>query len=365
METENILNNGLETLEKLRNLILEIDNCQSKVDNLENEEARLEKMILTKERQRNDEITSTLRGRKEEVSASYDAQADKIRARMKKVQGKKERLKDAKISERIDIETSDLRDENKDIKIDSKTLFRKNHVPAFCNTKLFYALFQPCSFSDIFILLLCLLLLYLAVPCGIYFFLITKKRIIYLAFIYVADVLITGGLYLFINNRTKDKYSDVIKQGRILRKQIRENRKKIRKIERSIRKDNDESTYGLEKFNKEIQELEKQEEQVGTQKKAALAEYDSTTSKVIEEEIKKRFETELKQLEEEHNQVYQTEKQLEGRILELNRQLADCYEVYLGKEFMSLDKVDGLIRIMSENGASTISEAVAIYHQQN
>ena len=48
----------------------------------------------------------------------------------------------------------------------------------------------------------------------------------------------------------------------------------------------------------------------------------------------------------------------------LEMQLASTYETYLGKEFMNLDKLEKLIKVMETKDGMVVSEALKLYKEQ-
>ncbi len=361
----NILSGGVDELNTVKESLLKLNVYKENNDVLVTEETKLEKNIQSKEKAISDEIISTTKKRKDEIDAAYNEQIDKTRTRIKKIRSKKEKSKNQKVSERIELETADLREEHRQLLAESKSIFKQNQVPSFCNTKLYYALFLPKGMGDIIIICLTLLLTLLAIPSGIYFLLLPDKEMIYLVLIYFITVVFFGGTYMLIDNNTKDKHRDSINRVRVIRNNIVNNKKKRNQIRKRILKDRDESPYGLEKFNQELQELDNEINSITEQKKDALAIFENTTRFVIGEEIKVRNQEELTVLKKEYDRVYAEIKKMEENIKLLSMGIASNYEAYLGKEFMSVEKLDLLADLMTSNNLTTISEAVAFYKQED
>lgn len=53
--------------------------------------------------------------------------------------------------------------------VETKTLFRKNKVPSFCNTYLYYALFFTKTAREFLTLFIAALICFLGIPCGVYY----------------------------------------------------------------------------------------------------------------------------------------------------------------------------------------------------
>lgn len=361
MDSQNVLSAGVEVLYEMKESILELEEYKEKFKASELEESRLEKEIFNKEKLMNEEINSTIMKRREEVLHSFDKLVDKIETRNKKVKTKKEKFKSAKMSERMKMETAELVDDNRNIKGEIKEIFRKNHVPSYCNTKLFYALFAPKGLGDLGIALLFVLLVFLLLPCGIYFFCIPERKIWQLVLIYFIDVVISIAAYVWINRKTRENHLDDILQVRTLRRSIKINKKKIKAHKKSIWKDKDESAYGLDKFNEELKEIEEQMEELLKQKKEVLSVFDNTTSLDIKNQIQERYQEGLGKLKADFERTYEDNKTFSLKVEEKSLEITKNYEGYVGKEFLPMEKLNQLIEIMESGNISTISEAMVAF----
>jgi hypothetical protein len=363
MENSNLLSGGVDTLNEIKENLLELHGYQSNYDTLLLEEDRLEKSIKNLDKDISDEIQSTTKKRRQEIEDTFDKQLDKIRAKIRKTKEKRDKRKNTKISERIEIETASLKEENNKLRQESKEIFRQHHVPSFCNTKLYYALYSPGGFVDLFIILCSLFVTLFVIPCGIYFVLLPKEKTIYLIIIYIITVLLFGGLYVFVGNHTKDKHLAEIRQGKGLRGKIRVNNKKAAIIRKNIRKDRDESTYGLENFDEELMKHEKELTDFSEQKRDALAVFNNSTSQVIATDIKGLYEEQLTTLRTEYDKARNEAAKAEDKINHLTIKIAKEYEPYIGKDLMTLDRLNALSNIIQAGSAETISEALAFYKQ--
>lgn len=363
MDGGNLLSGSVETLNEIKKNLLELRGYQTNSETLSGEEEKLEKSINSLEKSITEEIQTTTKKRRDEIEDTFDKQIDKIRTKMKRTKEKRDKRKNAKMSERIDMETAPIKGENKNLKIEAKALLQQKHIPSFCNTKLFYALYSPSCFTDLFITLIAIAVILLALPCGIYFLVLPSKKILYLIIIYVITVLIFGGLYLIIAHNTKDKYQEDIKQIKALRKNIRSNKKKIAGIKKNIKKDRDESGYGLQNFDEEITKLEKEASDILVQKMEALDTFDNTTSKVIASEIQGMNEEKLTGLKETYEKTNSEVKNNEDKIKALTIKIASEYEPLIGKDLMTVEKLDSLTNIIQAGNAGTVSEAIAVYRQ--
>ncbi|TAH68850.1 MAG: hypothetical protein EWM47_07755 [Anaerolineaceae bacterium] len=363
MDEGNLLTGGVDKLNEIKENLLELRGYQDNYENLVIEEDKNEKSIQSLEKAASDEVGAIIKKRRTEIENAYDKQLDKTKASIKKIKDKRDKRKNKKVSERINEETASLQEENRRLKLEAKTLFKQKHVPSYCNTKLYYALYYPRYFSDMAIILFALLLTLLIIPCGIYFFILPEERIFYLVLIYIITVVIFGGLYLLIGNHTKDKHSDILKQIRELRHDIINNKKKIKVIKRNIKKDRDESAYGLENFDVDLEKLDSEAAEIAEQKKEALLTFENTTTQVITSEIRKQYEEKITNLKVDNDTIIAKSAQAESKIKALTLKIASEYEPFIGKDLITLDRIESLINIIEAGNASNISEAVQFYRQ--
>lgn len=364
MDEGNLLSGGVDKLYTIKEELLDLKGYQGQYEELVEEENRINKSVQGLEKIVADEIQATVKKRRAEIESAYKKQMNKTNSRIKKIKEKRDKHKNKKVSERINEETAGLREENHKHKLDVKTLFKQKRVPSYCNTKLYYALYYPRYFSDIIIIILALLLTLLIIPCGIYFFVLTEEKILYLVLLYVVTVLFFGGVYLLIGNHTKDKHRDVLLQVRGLRHEIILNKKKIVAIQKRVKNDQDESTYGLEDIDEELGKLVQEVAEIAEEKKEALLTFENTTTQVLSSEIEKQYVDKMEGLKSEHKNITTELVQAEEKIKALTLKIASKYEPFIGKDLITIDRIDSLINIMEAGNANTISEALQ-FHKQN
>lgn len=358
---QNILSGGLDDLLLIKNKIVELNTYRDKRDDLSSRESSLERLIKVKEKEIADEITSTIRKRKDEIESAYNSQIESTRQRAKKIKNKKEKSKSEKVSQRIDEETAGLREEARLMKQEIKDLFRMNKIPRIFNNRLFYSIFTPKGLGDFGIILLVIIILLIGLPYGIYAKFLSGRNMILLFLVYVAIVIVFGGAYLLIENNVRARYAKAFQRISQLRVALRLNRRKINNIENSILKDKDESIYNLDNFNEELNELENEIKILTEQKKEALNVFETSTKQIIKDEITAMHQDELNSLKKEYGTVYVDGKETEENIKNISMDITNNYEMFMGKEFMSVEKLDSLYNIMVDQNLNTISEAIRYY----
>ena len=363
MEESNILSGGIEVLNKIKDSIIDLNSKKSRYDTLVNDENDLDKQIQILDKAVEDEIIDTTSNRRKEIEATFDKQISKSQDKIKKITGKRDKVKDSKVSERIEQETESYKKENQELKLEIKKTLKENGIPAFCNSKFFFALYFPKSFSDVIIILISVLLTFLLIPCGIYFLLLPEKETVYLVIIYFITIIVFGGLYILIGNRTKEKKRQAFLQIKDLRNKVRLNRKKVARIRKKIRKDQDESVYGLEEFDQELAVVEQEIAEIREKKNEALLNFDNNTKGVITNQIQERFAEKRSQLKKDHEKASNEVTKLDKEIKELTIHIASNYEPYIGKDMMTVDRLDSLINIIKAENATNVSEAILFYNE--
>ncbi len=363
---DNVFQDNQEYLIGARKMVSTVEDLRDDLEAAKNTQKKMTKSIAQEEKSITDEINSTLKKRKDEIADSYDKQIDANNSKIKQMQSKKDKKKNERMEARIDNETAELREQNRQLKIETKTLFKQNHVPAFCNSNFYYYLFSPKGFDEILRLFFIILAFCVCVPAVVVgVLLVTKFKegshtaacILIAALIIIVEFI----LYFIIFNLTKVKHRDSIMEGRKTRNTIRANEKAIKAIKNSIAKDKDESIYNLGKYDDKIKQLTDEGNEISGQKMDALKVFESETKQVITDEIVGRRQPKVDSMKEELKQINSKISSMEERLSGLELTLTNQYETYLGKDLCTEEKLSDLIAIMEEGSASTVSEAIKIY----
>jgi len=209
-------------------------------------------------------------------------------------------------------------------------------------------------------LVLAVVLCFLLIPYGIYL-LIPKQTVLFLVLIYFACILVFGGIYVVIGNKTRDRYVETLREGRKLRDQIHANDKRIKVITKTVKKDKDEARYDLQKFDDELAQLEQRMAEMAAKKKDALNAFETVTKNIITDEINAGSKEKIAQMtqlcEDEESEL----QELQECIKQQNIYITDCYGSYLSREFLKADKLDALAEILKNGTATNLTEAMQQY----
>lgn len=330
---------------------------------LEQEARRSSRALEAEQKTVADTIQQTVKKRREEINVTYDKEIAKAQEQLKKARSKREKAKNQGIKERIADETSELHDYNRELRLQMKTSFRQNHVPGFCNTSLYYSLYFARWMKEILTFLLFVAIVFAAIPWSVYM-MIPNRQPLYLAAVYVADILVFGGIYLKIGNMTKVQHMETLKEGRKILDQIHSNNKKINVITSTIRKDRNESVYNLEKYDDEIAQFQQELNDVAAKKKEALNAFETVTKNILQDEIEHNHKETLERLQEETQQLTEQLRVTSVEVKNRRLDVTNLYGTYLGKEFLDTAKIAELSAIVQAGKAENVSEAIAVYQNR-
>ena len=350
-------------LEDARQAVLELSDLTKEETKLQQEEARLSRLLDAEKKAVSDTVSSTVQKRREEIEKSYDSEIGKLQDKLKKTRARREKAKNQGIRDRIREETQELCDYNRELRVRMRTLFQSQHVPFFCGSGFYYSLYFPRGFREVLTFLLTFAVCFLLIPYGVYLML-PEGKTLHLALIYGAAVLIFGGIYVLVGNATKDRHLSALREGRSIRSLIAANNRKIRVITASIRRDRNESAYNLEKYDDEIAQMNQDMEQLGQKKKEALNTFENVTKTIITDEITGNSRQKLEDLAESQEEAKERLRRTETMVKEKRLFITDTYETYLGKEFLVPDKLEELRKILEEGAASNLSEAMDLYRSR-
>ena len=96
-----------------------------------------------------------------------------------------------------------------------------------------------------------------------------------------------------------------------------------------------------------------------------MEEFENTTKKDIVNEINERYEEKLSSMETELQKKKSEYDDLDDLVKKQRIYISSNYEAYLGKDFMSMDKLSELNQIMKSDSADTIAQALAVYNNRH
>ena len=165
-------------------------------------------------------------------------------------------------------------------------------------------------------------------------------------------------------DQMKVRYMDVLKEGLGIRAKIRANKKEMKVIAKTIRRDKNETIYNLQKFDDEIAQLDQDVAEINRKKKEALTTFDTVTRTIISDEITANNKEEIGRMEDDLASLSEKLRSTRTAAKEKSLFITDNYEVYIGKGYMTSEKLQALADIVRSGAASNISDAIAVYKSQ-
>ena len=370
METDNSLfNQGVDYLVQARDEIVACNELDQRQKQLHEKSEKMKKVISQEDKSIHDEINATIKKRKGEIEDSYDRQLDDSRKKMKRAQDEKNKEKSDRIDKRVDVETAGAKEKSRQLKTEMKTLFKKNHVPGFCRSGLYYSLFMPKGFKEFMLLFLMIIIGLAGIPFGMYMLfskvVLAGKPIVeasyFMTLVIAITLVIVLGIYFLIFNLTKVRHRDTIAEGRKIRNQMRANEKNIQAIKNAINKDKDESQYELGEYDDRIQQIQEELDRIAQQKQGALTEFEQQTKQEITSEINGRRLGKLEDMKRQQEAVEAESVRVAGEVKQASLAITDKYAKYLGKNICKEEALNDIINIMETEQIDTISEGLAIY----
>ncbi len=363
----NVFNENVDYLYQVQTDLEAVEQLKQELAEYKNQEKNLKKAITVEDKSIKDEIAQTIRRRKGEIEKVYDDQIDANKGRSRKVRTKRDKAKSKRVDERVSEETADLAEENRQLQVEMRTLFKAQHVPSFCRSRLYYAMFMTKRFYEFLILLAGMLIVYLGIPTIMYllsvnvFFKGSKQLTVMCTLTVSLTLFLLGLIYILILNKTKLKHYDTLLDGRSIMDRIAANKRQIKAIRNKINRDRDDSQYGLDKYDDKLAELDEELNQISRDKQEAMTIFENETKQVLTNEVNDRR---LGRLEEMKTNLEALEEQmasLNEDIQNSSLAIANNYGAILGKEFCTPVRVADLISLMEDGTADTVSEAIAAY----
>lgn len=369
-ENNNVLTGDIAALRQFRDVVDRNINSTNQVENLKNEEKRLDKEINSNKKTLKDNIDSTVKSRRNAVASKYDSEIGKEEDRLKKIKDKRSKAKEKGVKERITEETAELTAQNKELKGNIRTALKGERLPRFCGSSFYFALFFTKGASEVFFCGLMMILMCFVLPGAVYYLLPVNKdngftSKVILAATYFVVIILVVFIYLLIAGKTKKKHEDGLKNIRQLRERIQGNNRQVRKITRAIRKDNNVEVYELGDFDARIKEVEDEIKRISDEKEKALLNFDENISNDIVKEIESKEMPRINDLQKEYDETVSQKESLEEIVKETSLKISSEYEAYIGKEYTNLERIDALIKIMENGQAQTVSQAIDLYKRQS
>ena len=364
---QDLTNQKVEYLYQIRQELEDVAQLKRKLATCMEREKAMKKGLASDQKSIQEEIDRRIQIRRQELGQSYDAQLQSNKGKRKNVMQKREQTKKRRMEERMSHETEDLTQENETLRAEMKKLFRAGKLPDFCMSFWFYAVFLPSKPKEYLAFLGYLLTAYAGIPALVYqlsakvLFQTSVNHTPLCAFLTSLTVFLSGLVYVCMQNKWKVGRYDILLRGRELKDRIHENEKEIGQIRSDISKDQDDSMYGLEKYDDKLTELEDQWSEIGQEKKRALSEFEEAARKQVTQEVGEESAGALNQRREEIEYLETQHEEIEAEIRNSEQRIRDMYGSELGVEFCKEDTLEDLISLIEDGTAENVADAIAAY----
>ena len=364
---DSVFNENVDYLYQVQTDLEAVEQLRQELAEYKNQEKNLKKAIGTEEKSIQDEIAQTIRRRKNDIEKVYDDQIDANKNKSRSVRAKRDKAKSKRVDERVSVETADLAEENRQLQVEMRTLFKAQHVPSFCMSNLYYALFMTKRFYEILILLVTIMITYVGIPSLMYvlsvsiFFKDSKQVTLLCTLVVSLTLFILGLIYILMLNKIKLRHYDTLSEGRNIKDKMAANKRQMKAIRNKINKDKDDSQYGLDKYDDKLAELEEELDQISMEKQEAMKVFENETKQVLTNEVNDRRLGRLEQMKADLEAMEEQMAALDEDIQNSSLAIANNYGTILGKDFCTPARVADLISLMEDGTADTVSEAIAAY----
>ena len=359
MAEQNILTGDLAVLEQIISDIKEHKKNKEQLEKLNEIAKNLTKNIDVSERELKEEIDARVKESIASICSGYNKAIEDEKIKLKDIQGQRDKAKMAGVKERIANETRDLRNENSSLNKEIKEAFKAERVPMYCSSRFYMAMFQTKGVADVAVYTLIMLLLFLIIPSAGCFIPGFPQWGFVLYYFILSTLVISAGKHIYY--KTMVCHRDVISAARETKNKIRNNRKKIKKIEKRIRSDKNEEMYGLGDYDYKINEIHDRISKIEGEKTCALQEFENTAKPDIIAEIEGRNRGTIDNMRAELSKKQEECSSLDALVKEQRIYISSNYEAYLGRDFMSAEKLEELRAIMKSQAAATVGQAIAVY----
>ena len=362
---ENFLSGGIEELKAAKDCAARLARLTAAMEESEKLLKANDKEVSAQRKFMADKIEAAIRNRRGELEKAHDDQLSIAQRDLRSAEKNRKSAKSKAVSDRITGETEHLNAANKKLNTQINQIFRKAKIPTLCNTAFYFALFHARTVKDFLIFALTVLAAIAVIP-NVVCALLNVSTVVKIL-IYVGIIIVFLAIYfaLLAAGRSSEAKITAFEKAYQLRKRIAANKKQIKALSSNIRGDKDESSYGLEGYDADIQRCQAIVDEAEEAKEAALSDFDEYTAGSVRTEIENESLPAIEQLEADGKALKSDFLEKQEAAQKAKTELADKYAAYLGAENASEDKIDELITIISDGRAETIMQALDVLNGEN
>lgn len=365
MADQNILSGGVEVLDTIVSDLKEHNTKVDILDNLERVIKDMSKELENVEHQKQSELQQRIASETTAVCADYDKTIEADRVSVRTVQVERDNAKKAGVQDRIQRETKNLCTDNEALKNQITDAFDKEKIPRFFNSRAAFVMFMRRDVADYAIYALAVTVMLLIVPLVLVAVLdeeVSGIVVTLYGYILIMIALVFGCI---VERRIINPHRKTISDARFLKDSINANNKVIANITKGIHSDKNEDMYNLGHYDARLNELNAHISEVKGRKAEALKAFEEGAKLGIVEQIEDKYREQIEQLHSDLAKKRDESASVSDLVNRQRQYIAANYEAYLGREFMSLDKLCEMQDIMRSGVAETVSQAMAAYRDRH
>lgn len=353
-----ILSGGVPEIKEMIQKFNDRESCAIKINQASDLGKKLEKDLQQERDKTEEDVKKTLLQEQNKFTIEEDTKLNKKNKELKDVQIKRNKAKDKGVRNRIQAETSDLVEENKSLhRVVRKTL-KENGLPTYCDSNWFYVMYNPIGLKEWLIRILVFftgifLLPYLVLKITDPFWFFKFLLWIFMDVIFLA-------IYITIYLLSKDKDAGTLEEMREHRDKINENAKKIRLIKKDIKNDGDETGYNLQKFDSEIESLNKEICELTKIRDSKVAQFNDEKKQSVEDQVREQHQFTIENLQKKIEQQLEVCNDLKNQLNNIDQNISDSYEKEFTKQYTTKDVALRIMDLLENGSVSTIGEGFEI-----
>ncbi|MGN0505492.1 MAG: hypothetical protein ACI4FZ_02970 [Lachnospiraceae bacterium] len=358
---KDMLKGGEKELQKLKESVRQLDDCEKALKELEHTEKEEQKQLEKRKKEIDNEVEEKEAEKRKKVAEPFDNVILELEKNKKEKVTEKEKKRKEEIKARCENETGGLRERGNNLKAQIKKIAEEDGIPGVCISKLFLAFYYPKHVSDFFVLFLSLAVIFLLIPLGCFKLLFTTGTIQQLTILYLITIVAFFVIYLLLNNLVKEKHINAFQSINEVRSERHKTEQEIKEIIQKIEKSTDEE-LGLDEYNNAIAELEASISEKKLEKENALNSFDddAESKEKRENEIRGTHEDELRSMSKKLEETTRLRTEKLNELSEREKGLHNTYQPLLSieKNIFKEKVIDELLGYIQTGEVKTIEEAI-------
>ncbi len=350
-----LLAEGADKLREILGVLDDRDRCTADMNTLLADGKKLDGEIKQLQSKLETDINMAVKNSMIELTALEDKILVDENLKLKEVSQQREKAKNKGMRDRIEYETKDLIEENKEHRRTIKKGLKENGLPSFCDSNAFFIMYCSQTAVEWIIRLAVFFAMFIVFPTVV--LLISNPWWLWKLIWWVVIDVIMLAIYMTIYLISKDRDAGTLDEVREFRERIVDNEKKIRKIRNNIKRDPDESSYNLGEFDEQIRDIEATIEEASLKKEGKLKEFESFTKQTIIDGLNAERMPEIDEKQQSMEEKTSVYNELSQKLGQMNQSIEEEYEKYLTKQFLNRQKITGMVGLIETNQASNIGQA--------